>query len=78
MFDNGTLIIVDEFHKASLHVVFVPTFQKDVDHMVITWNVHTIHKITKNGRFIPFHVPAQVFQPHEKELRQVIHKLCNF
>jgi hypothetical protein len=28
MFDNGTLIIVDEFHKASLHVVFVPTFQK--------------------------------------------------
>jgi len=46
--------------------------------MVITWNIHMVHKITKNGRFIPFHVPTQVFQPHEKELRQVIHKLCNF
>ncbi len=78
MFDSGTLIIIDEFHNASLHVVFVPTFQKDVNHMVITWNVHMVHKITKNGRFIPFHVPTHVFQPHEKELEQVIHKLCNF
>jgi hypothetical protein len=78
MFENGTLIIVDGFQKTSFHVVFVPTIQKYVDHMVITWNVHMVHKITKNGRFIPFHVLAQVFQPREKELRQVIDKLCNF
>jgi hypothetical protein len=58
MFDNGILIIADEFHKASFHVVFVPTFQKDVDHMVIIWNVHMVHKIIKNERFIPFHVPT--------------------
>jgi hypothetical protein len=31
MFDNGTLITIIEFQKAFLHVVFVPTFQKDVD-----------------------------------------------
>jgi len=31
MYDNRTLIIVDEFHKAFLHDVFIPTFQRDVD-----------------------------------------------
>jgi hypothetical protein len=61
MFDNGTLIITNEFHKASVHVVFVPTFQRDMDHMVITWNVHRACKITKSGSFIPYHVPTQVF-----------------
>jgi hypothetical protein len=38
MFENGTLIIVDEFHKAFFHDVFIPTFQRDVDQMVATWN----------------------------------------
>jgi hypothetical protein len=66
MYDNKTLIIVDEFHKAFLHDVFIPTFQRDVDQMVTTWNVHKVHKITKNGRFIPSYVLAQVFQCHER------------
>jgi len=66
MFDNKTLIIVEEFHKAFLHDVFIPAFQKDVDQMVITWNVHMVHKITNNGRFIPSSILAQVFQRHEK------------
>jgi hypothetical protein len=73
MSDNGTLIIVDEFHKPSLHVVLIPTFQRDVNQMIVTWNVHKVRKITKDGRFIPSHVLTQVFQPHERELRQVIH-----
>jgi hypothetical protein len=50
------LIIVDEFHKASLHAVFILAFQRDVDQMVITWNLHRVRKITENGRFILFHV----------------------
>jgi hypothetical protein len=69
MSDNGTLIIVDEFHKPFLHAIIIPTFQRDVKQMVVTWNVHRVHKITKNGSFIPFHVLAQVFQPHERELK---------
>jgi len=73
MSDNRTLIIVDEFHKASLHAIFIAIFQRDVNQMVITWNVDRVCKITKNGRFIPSHVLAQVFQPHERKLRQVIH-----
>jgi hypothetical protein len=73
MSNNGTLIIANEFHKASLHVVFIPAFQRDVDQIVVTWNVHNVHKIIENRRFIPSHVPTQVFQPHERKLRQVIH-----
>ncbi len=73
MFDNGILIIVDEFHKAFLHAIFILVFQRDVDQMVIIWNVHKVPKIIENGRFIPSHVLAQVFQPHEREFRQVIH-----
>jgi hypothetical protein len=73
MSNNEILIIANEFHKASFHVVFIPTFQRDVNQMVITWNVHMVGKIIKNGRFIPSHVHAQVFQPHERKLRQVIH-----
>jgi len=53
---NGNLIIFDEFYKASLHVVFILPFQRDVDQMVITWNVHRVRKIIENGRFILFHM----------------------
>ncbi len=74
MSDNGTLIIVDEFHKASSMLYFILAFQRDVDQMVVTWNVHKVYKITKNGRFIPSHVLAQVFQPCERELKEVIQK----
>jgi len=73
MSNNGNLIIVDEFHKAFFHAIFIPAFQRDVDQMVVTWNVHSVCKITKNGRFIPFHVLTQVFQPYEREFKQVIH-----
>jgi hypothetical protein len=73
MSNNETLIIANEFHKAYLHLVFILAFQRDVDQMVITWNVQVVYKIIKNGRFIPSHVPAQVFQLHERKLRQVIH-----
>jgi hypothetical protein len=66
MFDNMTLIIADEFHKVFFHYVFIPTFQRDLDQMVITWNVHRVHKIIENGRFIPSYVHAQVFQHHDK------------
>jgi hypothetical protein len=62
MSNNGTLIIANEFRKASFHVVFILAFQKDVDQIVATWNVHNVHKIIKNRRFIPSHVPTQVFQ----------------
>ncbi len=66
MFDNRTLIIVDEFHKVFFHDVFILAFQRDVDQMVTTWNVHMVNKITKNGRFIPSYVLAQIFQRHER------------
>jgi hypothetical protein len=66
MSDNRTLIIADEFHKAFLHDVFILTFQRDVDQMVTTWNVHRVNKITENGSFIPSYVIAQVFQCHER------------
>jgi hypothetical protein len=66
MFDNQTLIIDDEFHKAFLHDVFIPTFQRDVDQMVTIWNVHRVQTIIENGRFIPFYLHAQVFQHHER------------
>ncbi len=39
MFNNGTLIIVNEFHKAFIYVVFILEFERDVDQMVATWNV---------------------------------------
>jgi hypothetical protein len=70
---DGTLIIIDEFHKGSLHVVFILAFQRYVDHVVIIWNVHMVYKIIENGRFILFCVLVQVFQPREREFRQVIH-----
>jgi hypothetical protein len=77
MSDNGILIIVNEFHKASFHDVFIPTFQRDVDQMVATWNVHKVCKVViENGRFIPSYIFAQVFQPHERELRQIIYTYC--
>jgi hypothetical protein len=66
MFDNRTLIITNEFHMDFLHDVFISTFQRDVDQMVTTWNVHRVHKITENGRFIPSYVLEQVFQCHER------------
>jgi len=72
MSNNGTLIIANEFHKAFIYVAFILEYQRNVDQMVVTWSVFKVYKIIKNGRFIPFHVPAQVSQPHKKEPRQVI------
>jgi hypothetical protein len=69
MFDNKRLIIVDEFPKASFHVVFIQTFQRHVYQMVVTWNIHNVYKIMKIKRFVLSHVPTQVFQPHERNLK---------
>ncbi len=46
MSNNGTLIIANEFHKAFFHAIFIPTFQRDEDQIVVTWNVARVCKIT--------------------------------
>jgi hypothetical protein len=45
MSNNEILIIADVSHKAFLHAIFIPTFQRDVEQMVIAWNVHKVCKI---------------------------------
>lgn len=69
MEEDGTLLIKNPWHKASMHAVFIPAIQVDLDNMIAMWNVHRVRKITENGRFLPSHVPSMVFKPIDRQMR---------
>lgn len=69
MEENGTLLIKNPWHVASVHAIFIPAIQKDLDNMIAMWNVHRVRKIAENGRFLPSHVSAVVFKPVDCQLR---------
>jgi hypothetical protein len=55
------------WHMSSLHMVFLPLIQDDVDRHISAWNNHRLRKISENGRDIPSHVPEAAFRAYERQ-----------
>ena len=52
----------------SLHIVFVPLIQDDVDRHIVAWNNHRVRAIKENGRYLKSHVPETAFQSYERRM----------
>jgi hypothetical protein len=55
------------WHMSSLHMVFLPLIQANVDRHISAWNNHRVRKISKNGHDIPSHVPEAAFKAYERQ-----------
>jgi hypothetical protein len=64
---HNLLDLNNVWHMSSLHLVFLPLIQDDVDRHISAWNNHRLRKISENGRNIPSHVPEAAFQAYERQ-----------
>lgn len=67
MCNHNLLDLNNVWHMSSLHMVFFPLIQDDVDRHIIAWNNHRVRKISENGRAIPSHIPEIAFQAYERQ-----------
>jgi hypothetical protein len=67
MYNHNLLDLNNVWHMSSLHMVFFPLIQDDVDHHIITWNNHRVQKISENGHAIPSHIPEIAFGAYERQ-----------
>lgn len=67
MCNENILDLNNVWHMSSLHLIFLPLIQDDVDRHIFAWNNHRLRKISENGRDIPSHVPEAAFQAYERQ-----------
>ena len=53
------------WHMDSLHIIFLPLIQSDVDHHIFAWNNYCVHKIKENIQDISSHVRKATFKVYE-------------
>jgi hypothetical protein len=67
MCNHNMVDLNNVWHMSSLHMVFLPLIQANVDRHISAWNNHRVRKISENGRDIPSHVPEAAFRAYERQ-----------